>query len=1748
MLSSAIRKRPTKAMRFVFFGLFLLLSLPVGGLPSFAANDGNARTNKSPSMPMGISFSSNTQGRGSEISVSWFPSGGASSYTLQIAGDDSYRDAETLYEGTEANFSEVLGDGEYYFRVRANNDSGSSNWLPLGPVSVCVKPNPPQNISYPQESNGGNYSVDWSSVGRAESYTLERASGMSFVDAIPVYQGVDTHYDESDLGKGTYYYRVRSEISCGYSLWKTGKAIVVSGPPGFVTNVNSLNISEGRTATFSVKLSAEPDTSVTAAVERVSGDEDVSIVEGSVLTFTGMNWNRYQTVTLSLADDPDTESGESTIRIHSEGMPSNDVVVNEIENDFILQVESIGSGAGTVVSDPSGILCGADCEIVLSKGNRVTLTAEPDERSVFGGWVGSACSGTEDCSFTIDSNTRIQAVFDLKTFVVTTKENAGGRISPKGPIVVDYAKDLTASIIPDAHYHISDVLVDGVSVGPVTDYSFTGAKENHTIEAFFEIDSHTLSMNRTGEGQGIVSPAVGDHSFSYGTEVPISAQPTENSVFDGWSGDVSGKGDLVVLMDSDKRITGSFSIKTFTVTPKTNPGGTISPFEEMTVKYGGTSSFELTPDEGRVIADVIVDGTSVGAVSSYTFSDVTSDHTIEAVFEKGQHVISVQPSENGSISPSGNVSVKHGNDAVFNIEPDPHYHVEDVLVDGVTVGAVDRYTFENVTDEHTISATFALNTYTLTVSAAGNGNGTVSPSTGTHTFNYGDVVEFSATPSDDSIFRGWSGDISVSESSATITMDGDKQVTATFALKTYSILPKANIGGTIDPAELTTVNHGDELPFGINPDEGYVIKDVIVDGTSVGAVSSYTFSGVTADHTIEAVFEKGQYVIAVQPGENGSISPSGNVSVKHGDDAVFTIEPDPHYHIQDVLVDGATVGPVQSYTFENVTGEHTISASFAINTYTLTVSTAGDGNGTVSPSAGTHTYNYGDIVELNAAPSDDSVFQGWSGDISESAPATSITMDGDKQVTASFGLKTFTITPKAGKGGTVDPAQPVSVTYGGETDITIHPDEGYVVQDVIVDGSSVGAVTFYTLSGVISDHTVEAVFEKGQYVIAVQPGENGSISPSGNVSVKHGDDAVFTIEPDPHYHIQDVLVDGATVGPVQSYTFENVTYGHTISATFAVDTHTLTVSTAGNGNGTISPSAGTHTYSFGDVVELSATPSDDSIFQGWSGDISESAPVATITMDGDKQVTATFGLKAFTITPKAGKGGSIDPDQPVSISYGGETNITIHPDEGYVVQDVIVDGSSVGAVTFYTLSGVISDHTVEAVFEKGQYVIAVQPGENGSISPSGNVSVKHGDDAIFTIEPDPHYHIQDVLVDGASVGTVSQYTFENVTSGHSISATFAIDTHTLTVSTAGNGNGTVSPSAATYTYNFGDVVELSATPSDDSIFQGWSGDISESAPVATITMDGDKQVTATFGLKIFTITPKAGKGGSIDPAQPVSVTYGGDSTFTINPNEGYVIQDVIVDGSSVGPVSSYTFSGVTSDHVIEADFEKGRYVITVQPGENGSISTSGNVSVKHGDDAVFTIEPDSHYHIQDVLVDGASIGPVSSYTFENVTSGHTISASFAVDTHTITISTAGNGNGTVSPSAATYTYNFGDVVELSAVPSDDSIFRGWSGDISASAPSATITMDGDKQVTATFGLKTFTITPKAGTGGTVDPAQPVSVIYGGDSTFTINPNEGYVIQDVIVDGSSVGAVSSYTFSGVIRRITPSKPSSKKGNT
>ena len=120
---------------------------------------------------------------------------------------------------------------------------------------------------------------------------------------------------------------------------------------------------------------------------------------------------------------------------------------------------------------------------------------------------------------------------------------------------------------------------------------------------------------------------------------------------------------------------------------------------------------------------------------------------------------------------------------------------------------------------------------------------------------------------------------------------------------------------------------------------------------------------------------------------------------------------------------------------------------------------------------------------------------------------------------------------------------------------------------------------------------------------------------------------------------------------------------------------------------------------------------------------------------------------------------------------------------------------------------------------------------------------------------------------------------------------------------------------------------------------------------------------------------------------------GSNQTYTITPGIGYRISGLIVDGIPLGAASSYTFSNITANHTIAASFEiTPTYSITASSGTGGFVTPSGTATVNEGSNQTYSITPGTGYHISDVLADGISVGPVSSYTFSNVTlKSHNIS-------------------------------------------------------------------------------------------------------------------------------------------------------------
>ncbi len=103
----------------------------------------------------------------------------------------------------------------------------------------------------------------------------------------------------------------------------------------FVASPDTLDVAEGETAQFQVRLSNKPSADVNVTIAHASGDTDISVQTGASLTFTSANWNVDQTVTLEAAQDDDIENGIATIRASATGIPDKDVTATELDDDTL---------------------------------------------------------------------------------------------------------------------------------------------------------------------------------------------------------------------------------------------------------------------------------------------------------------------------------------------------------------------------------------------------------------------------------------------------------------------------------------------------------------------------------------------------------------------------------------------------------------------------------------------------------------------------------------------------------------------------------------------------------------------------------------------------------------------------------------------------------------------------------------------------------------------------------------------------------------------------------------------------------------------------------------------------------------------------------------------------------------------------------------------------------------------------------------------------------------------------------------------------------------------------------------------------------------------------------------------------------------------------------------------------------------------------------------------------------------------
>jgi hypothetical protein len=462
------------------------------------------------------------------------------------------------------------------------------------------------------------------------------------------------------------------------------------------------------------------------------------------------------------------------------------------------------------------------------------------------------------------------------------------------------------------------------------------------------------------------------------------------------------------------------------------------------------------------------------------------------------------------------------------------------------------------------------------------------------------------------------------------------------------------------------------------------------------------------------------------------------------------------------------------------------------------------------------------------------------------------------------------------------------------------------------------------------------ILNTSTYTVTPTATTHGTLSSAKTVS--YGTDATFTVAPDTGYHVVRVWLDADTDLTASGgvYTVANVTADHTVSATFAIDTFTLTYSAVAHGTITgTSP----QTVDYGsNGTTVTATPATGYHFVSWSDGVL-TAERRDLDVTANVSATAFFAINTYTLTYTAGINGTISGTSPQTVSHGGNgTLVTAVPNADYHFVSWS-DGVSTAARTD---TNVAANVNATANFAIDTFTLTYTAVAHGTISGASPQTVSHGGNGtLVTAVPNAGYHFVS-WSDGVSTAA---RTDTNVTANHTVSATFAIDTFTLTYTAGAHGtiSGT-SPQTVDYGSN---GTTVTATPATGYHFVSWSDGVFTVARKDT-NVTGNVNATATFAINTSAITPLVGAHGSISPATPQTVDYGADATFTITPAAGYHVADVVVDGVSVGAMTSYTFHNVTVGHTISATFAFTLIRTTVSIVANHSSVLRGHSVYFHG--------------------------------------------------------------------------------------------------------------------------------------------------------------------------------------------------------
>jgi uncharacterized repeat protein (TIGR02543 family) len=723
--------------------------------------------------------------------------------------------------------------------------------------------------------------------------------------------------------------------------------------------------------------------------------------------------------------------------------------------------------------------------------------------------------------------------------------------------------------------HATDLTSDRPTDLPSTDLGAAGNGADSGTDGGVSVPQVTITIQRSGNGS-ITGPGIActdaacTVSVDSGSNLVLEAVPGSDSDFKTWSGctNTNAASCSLVGITSATQVTATFALKgaNFVVVKDGNGAGTVT----ATWAGGGTLScgaacsavvpagtvvtLQATPDVGSTLA---WGAPCTGSAACAVTIAPTGVTTLGATFALSKVALTVEQTGTGTVTGTNGVScadascavpVDYGSTVVLTAMPGANYDFG--AWTGCTTTSGASCTVTSVKAAAKVGVTYALKKLALTIQRSGNGSVTGAGGINCTTascavpVDAGSSVVLTAVPGSDSDFQSWSGCTTTSGTTCTVSsISAAKQVSVTFALKNASfvISRQGNGSGTVT----ATWAGGGSLNCGAacsaNIPQGTVVtlqgtpgaQSTLAWGAPCTGSGACTVTVGATGVTITAAFSLVKYSLTVARTGLGSVAATAGVvcgtfpctsMLDAGTNVMFTATPAAEYTFVGWTGCSTATGAVCNVT--SLAGNATVTATFAIKQYPLTIQRTGNGSVTgtginCTAASCVVMVNSGSTVALTAVPGADSNFSTWTGcSPTNSAACTTPAITAAATVTAAFALKSasFTISKTGNGSGTVTATWAgggslncgatcsASITQGTVVTLTAAPSAGSTLTSWGAAGCTGTGPCMVTVAA--GGTTVSPAFTLGQFLLSVSlsgPASTGSVlATTGGIGINCG--------------------------------------------------------------------------------------------------------------------------------------------------------------------------------------------------------------------------------------------------------------------------------------------------------------------------------------------------------------------------------------------------------------------------------------------------------------------------------------------------------------------------------------------------------------------------------------------------------------------------------------------------------------------